>query len=183
MLDTLADGQHKIELKDFDLRDISDPLCDLVQKALSLYKGDCKHPSYAPSYTPKLKEVRTVGIVVNREASRKYMDRKLDCERNGTTFKEVYAYHGTPATNVDSIVKSNLDPNKTKRQTYGWGCYFSEYPEVSHGYTQSSMFIFRVLLVDGKYTKVSPDEKRGGYCQMLVVDDNSYFKPEFVLHF
>ena len=183
VLDTLADGEHKIDLKNYNLRDISDPLCDLVQKALSLYKGDCSKRKCLSYGSRVLRDIKTVGIVVNREASKRYEGRKLACKNEGVKFEEVYAYHGTPASNVDSIVKTNLDPKKARRQAYGKGCYFSEYPEVSHGYTQNCMFIFRVLLVKGKYKEVSPDQNNGGYCQMLVIDDNSYFKPEFVLYF
>ena len=183
LLDTLAEGEHKIELKSYNLRDISDPLCDLVQKALSLYKGDYSKRKCSSFGSRVLRDIKTVGIVVNREANRTYEDRKLACKNGGVKFEEVYAYHGTPASNVDSIVKTNLDPKRSRFGAHGKGCYFSEYPEVSHGYTQSCMFIFRVILVKGKYKEVSPDQHNGGYCQMLVIDDNSYFKPEFVLHF
>ena len=183
VLDTLAEGEHKIELKNYNLRDISDPLCDLVQKALSLYKGDYSKRNCSSFGSRVLREIKTVRIVVNREANRTYEDRKLACKNEGVKFEEVYAYHGTPAANVDSIVKTNLDPKKARRQAYGKGCYFSEYPEVSHRYSTTCMFIFRLILVKGKYTKVHPDKHNGGYCEMLVIDDNSYFKPEFVLYF
>ena len=182
VLDNLTADELKIKLNEFNLRDISNPLCDIVQKAVSLYRGDCsKRPSYNRQ---KLGYIETVEIVVNPEVSRIYELKKIEYQNSGVKFEEVFAYHGTQLKNVESIKETNLDPERTGAAhgaAHGRGCYFSEYPEFSHLYAQKCMFIFKLLLVEGKYKKVAPGT--GGYCQMLVLTDKSHFKPEYVLYF
>ena len=183
MLDGLTEGEHKVDLKTFNLRDISDPLWEAVHKAVSLYRGDRVQGTTGNAMTNgyNLKPIKTVGIIVNREINRIYEKKRTEYRNRGVKVQEVFAYHGTPLVNKDSIIQTNLDPGRTVRQQHGPGCYFSEFPEVSHSYTQDCMFIFKVLLVEGKYNKVRPGG--GGYCQMLVLTDNSHFKPEYVLYF
>ena len=181
ILDSLTADQLKIELKEFNLRDISNPLCDIVQKAVSLYRGDCSRRPSSSVFLMKLVEIKTVEIVVNSEVSRIYELKKMEYQNSGAKFEEVFAYHGTQPQNVESIKKTNLDPALTVRAAYGHGCYFSEHPEISHGYTQNCMFIFKLILVEGKYKKVVAGSD--DYCNMLILTDKSHFKPEYVLYF
>ena len=182
LLKGYEDGEHKCDLDSFDLRDISNPLCEVVQKAISHYKGDCsKRSPYHQQELPK--DVKSVGVIVNRECEEKYQANKSEMLQLKSKFQEIYAYHATKPENIASIIKTNLDPNRAPvhGNMYGKGCYFSEHPQFSFKYGKETMLIFKLLLVEGKYTKVEPDEK--GFCQQLVIQDSSFFKPQFVLYF
>ena len=183
-LKNLPEGETVMELSKINLRDVSDPLIEVVQKAISLYKGDCsQRDSYTQSKYP-LKEIVSVGIIVNLNANRMYEEKASECKANGWKFTEVYAYHATKPENVDSIIKNNLDPHRVGAAHgayFGNGCYFSEHPSFSFVFSQETMFIFKLLLIEKQYTKVEPDKK--GFCRELVLNDASLFKPQFVLHF
>ena len=180
-LKNLPEGETVVTLAEKDLRDVSDPLTEMVQKAMSLYEGQCSlRDSYTQSIQP-LKKIKDVGIVVNVKVKQKYDEKAKEMKDKSQKFTEIYAFHATSPENVASIIKNNLDPSMTKRMRYGYGCYFSEHPSFSFGYGQETMFIFKLLLIENKYTKVEPNNK--GFCRELVLDDASMFKPEFVLRF
>ena len=44
------------------------------------------------------------------------------------------AFHGTAATNIDSICKNGYDPARRRGQAYGAGEYFATTPDTSMGY-------------------------------------------------
>ena len=75
-------------------------------------------------------------------------------------------FHGTPESNVDSIMENGLDPLKRNGQAYGEGEYFGGVPHDSIGYCRggNKMLIFAVLMDDsgltfkgagGQHTEVS----------------------------
>ena len=180
VLKGLADGEHKYDLSSFNLRDQSDPMCDVIQRAISLYKGDCsKRPPYKQAELTK--DIKSVGVVVNQECEKQYEKKKSEFKQH--EFEEVFGYHATEPGNIASIIKSNLDPDRRPVHgiVHGKGCYFSEHPQFSFEYGKDTMLIFKLLLVKNHYTKVKPDEK--GFCQQLVLQDTSMFKPQYVLHF
>ena len=186
LLKGFNDGEHKISnLDSFSLRDLN-PLSEAVQRAIAIYKGDCsKRPPYKQRDLPM--QIKAVGVVVNRECERKYQELKTECNESKKEFVEIYAYHATKPENIASIIKTNLDPNRYKTtkpahgNRYGDGSYFSEHPQFSFNYGKETMLIFKLLLVEDRYTNVQPDEK--GFCQQLVLQDASMFKPQFVLYF
>ena len=51
-------------------------------------------------------------------------------------------YHGTEAKNAESICKFNL--NIRKREAYGAGFYFSEYPQVSSHFGKQ-LIVFKAM--------------------------------------
>ena len=183
----LEDGVYPVDLATFNLRDVSHRLCHSVQHAVSLYNGDCckrdKLKSNSGHYTPRLKEIKRVRVLVNRRLSGVYEEAKRKYRNAGSAMEEVYAYHATDLENVSSIIKTNLDPNRTPKhgRAYGFGCYFSEHPTFSLKYGEDCIFIFKILLVEGNYKKVRPD--RAGFCQQLILSDVSMFKPVYVLYF
>ena len=182
LLEGFEDGEQKCELESFDLRDHSNPLCELVRKAIALYQGDClKRIPYKQQLLPK--DIKSVGIIVNRECEQKYRDKKEGFLELKQKIEEIYAYHATKPENIASIITTNLDPERAPvhGNAHGKGCYFSEHPQFSFNYGKETMLIFKLILVQDKYTKVSPDEK--GFCQQLVLQDPSLFKPQFVLYF
>ncbi len=103
----------------------------------------------------------------------------------------VLAFHGTPAQNIMSILKSNLDPARHSSQAHGRGHYFSEFPQISQGYGDG-LILFKTL--PGKeYSgrdhqwpnhnskKVQPEHTQG-YGDMLIIDNPDQFMPFFVYH-
>ena len=185
-LRNLPVGQKVMNLSEINLRDVSNPLIEMVQKAVALYKGDCvQRDSYAQAKQP-LAQIKCVGIVVNHKIELAYEQRMQELQGK-EKYTEIYAYHATKPENIANIIENNLDPQRHKTvkpahgNRYGGGCYFSEHPQFSYKYGKETMLIFKLLLVDGKYRKVEPDEK--GFCRELVLQDASMFKPQFVLHF
>ena len=183
VLKNLPEGETLMTLSGINLRDVSDPMIEMVQKAIALYKGDCsQRDSYAQSRQP-LKEIKAVGIVKNHKANQEYEIKVQECKSKGEKFTEIFAYHATKPENVASIIKNNLDPGRkpVNGAAYGQGSYFSEHPEYSFRYGQETMFIFKLLLVENQYTKVQ--QSRKGFCREIVLKDASLFKPQFVLRF
>ena len=179
------DGEQKCNVDSFSLRGLT-PLSEAVQRAIAIYKGDCsKRPPYKQRDLPM--EIKEVGVVINRECERRYHDKKTECIKSKIKFVEIYAYHATKPENIASIIKDNLDPQRYLKiapvngSAYGNGSYFSEHPQFSFKYGMETMLIFKLLLIDGKYTKHYPDQK--GFCRILVLQDASLFKPQFVLYF
>ena len=91
MLDGLTEGEHKVDLKTFNLRDISDPLWEAVHKAVSLYRADREQgtPGNAMTRGYNLKPIKTVGIIVNREINRIYEKKRTEYRNSGVKVQEV----------------------------------------------------------------------------------------------
>ena len=117
------------------------------------------------------------------------MAKKQAFKRCGIKDEEIFAFHGTPFANVDSILQTNLQYQNVARahgQAHGPGNYFSEFPDVSLGYGQG-LILFQVLpgkeyeggerdVPAGFNTKkVSGDNQ--GFGVMLIIKDSSQFLP------
>ena len=111
--------------------------------------------------------------------------------------EEIYAFHGTDISNVESILKLNLDPHRSPKNglRYGRGCYFSEFPDFSRNYGEG-LILFRVL--PGKEfedeTKDDTWVQKGYHCkkvrankdryaEQIIIQDASQFLPYCVYHF
>ena len=106
---------------------------------------------------------------------------------------EILAFHATALQNIDSILRNNLDPNRspTHGRAHGNGCYFSEFPNVSASYG-NSMILFRVLpgkeykgpgtLPQSGYDSKKVSEDRDGYGQMLIIQNAAQFLPAYVFY-
>ena len=177
----LNDGVWQVDIKTFDFRNASDPWCDVVMKATSLYNGDClKRQSYHGKHHRK-KDISHIEIVISHSIWKKYEAQRQKLATNGG--KEIYAYHATSSHNVQSIAKENLDWRRraVHGRAHGDGCYFSEYPEFASKYDKHCIFIFKLILLPHQYSRVKPD--RHGYCEQIIMWDNSLFKPVYVLYF
>ena len=182
-LKNFEDGEHLYNLASFDLQDVNNPICHDINKAVALYTGDClSRPSYHQSLTP-LKAIQYVGIAVNQAASEKYELTKNNLKKTLTIDSEIFAYHSTSRENVPNIIKNNLNPGDLPvyGKKYGDGCYFTEHPQFSFNFKPNCMFIFKVLLVNDMYKRVTPEGK--GFYQQLVIEDTSFFIPMYVLYF
>ena len=92
---------------------------------------------------------------------------------------EVYAFHGTPSRNLDSILTNNLDLSKSKS---GPGVWLSEFPAVSRGYGDA-LILFRLLQgqvgVDCRI--VQPD--KDNYTVETILQNPDQCLPCYVYHF
>ena len=181
LLAHMQTGHYQIDVRTFDFRNASDPWSDIVMKATSLYNGDClKRQSYSSRNWMK-RDIVCLDIVVAHEIWKKYEARRQTLHENGG--KEIYAYHATSPNNVTSIVENNLDWQRAAvhGRAHGNGCYFSEYPEFTLKYNNHCMFIFKLILLPNQYRRVHPDKQ--GFCEQIIMWDNSLYKPVYVLYF
>ena len=127
------------------------------------------------------KPISYIGIVANHGIWKRYEDRRKEFVEKGG--EEVRGYHATKRDNIRGIVHENLDPNRTPAhgRAHGHGCYFSEFPEFSAKYNQQCMFIFKLLLLKDQHWKVNRSSQ--GYCEQIIIQDNSLFKPVYCLLF
>ena len=181
VLAQLNDGVWQINVKTFDFRNASDPWCDVVMKATSLYNGDCVKRQTLRCNKSHKKEISHLEIVVSHGIWKKYEAQKHKMASSGG--KEIYAYHATSPQNVQSIAQDNLDWQRAAvhGRAHGNGCYFSEYPEFSLKYNRQCMLIFKLILLPNQYNRVKPDKQ--GYCEQIIMWDNTLFKPVYVLYF
>ena len=68
--------------------------------------------------------IKSIDFVYNAKLQKKFEAKKAEFYQKKIPDNEVFAYHGTSPTNIDSILKSNL--NARSREAYGKGYYFSE---------------------------------------------------------
>ena len=184
------DGVHYFDLRvrsPAQWRDASDPFNDILIRVKSMYEGGITQRQTYPGYIPGRnqssgkKPIAIIGVVVCHDIWRRYEERRKDFREQGG--EEIWGYHATRSRNVAGIAKENLDPNRrpTHGRAYGDGSYFSEYPEFSAKYDRQCMFVFKLLLLPSKHQKVNRSAQ--GYCEQIIIQDNSLFKPVFVLLF
>ena len=147
----------------------------------------------------QIKGIDSIDFVFNQNLQKKFDDKQSEFKKKKIQHDYVLAYHGTEPTNIDSILKTNL--NIKKREAHGPGYYFSEFPNVSLGYG-TGLIVFKVL--NGKeyvgsnhndhvgqnakfQSKKVPSSstivnKAQGYGDMLIVENNEQFVPYCVLH-
>ena len=180
-LTSRAVEEIQVDLSKVDLRDFSNKTMDHVRTALALYNGSClQRPNPTKVSHPA---VKGVGILFNHRIEELYELRVNDLRQKGVSVKEIVAYHATCPNNVQSILHSNLNPSlpPVHGRRFGPGCYFSEFPEFSQRYGKECMFIFQLILVEGLY--LTHARTKEGFCQQIVIEDVSLFKPRFALYF
>jgi hypothetical protein len=154
-----------------------------------------------PPLPPQKATISSIDIVINKDLEDKFDATKKTFKSQGIPDKEILAYHGTASTNIDSILKSNLQLSFAKRQAYGKGNYFSEFPAVSLGYGDG-LLLCRIL--PGKeyvdYTncdipegynskKVLRSQRTGDSAaaanasgDMIIIENSDQILPFFVIH-
>ena len=134
-------------------------------------------------------KIKSINIVYNRVLEDAFLAKKQAFRQCGIKDEEIFAFHGTPFANVNSILRTNLQYQNVARahgQAHGPGNYFSKFPDVSLGYGQG-LILFRVLpwkeyegserdIPAGFNTKkVSGDNQ--GFGVMLIIKDSNQFLP------
>lgn len=179
-LNNFEDGEHLYHIGSFDLRDVSNPVCYDIHKAMALYNGDCmSRPAYHQA-SRHLKEIKYVGLAVNHKATELYEKNKNDLKKSNKIDSEVYAYHTTLPENVPNIIKDNLNAVHNEDCNVD-GYFFSERPELKINHGKHCIIVFKVLLVNDNHVRVKSDGK--GFCQQLVIKDKLLFIPMYVLYF
>ena len=96
--------------------------------------------------------VSSFDFVKNQSLEEAYTRQREIFRNEGKTIREVFLFHGTALTNVDSILRENLSlelsseqQGKEKKRLFGEGIYFSQYPAVSLMYG-NGLILFKVLL-------------------------------------
>ena len=97
-----------------------------------------------PPLSQQQATISSIDIVINKDLERKFEATKLLFKHLGIPDKEILAYHGTDKNNIDSILKNNLQLSYARRQRYGTGNYFSEFPSISLHYGDG-LLLCRIL--------------------------------------
>ena len=153
------------------------------------------------SLPPEDAEISSIDIVINKVLERKFEATKRSFRTQGISDKEILAYHGTDPANVDSILKDNLQLVYAKRQVYGSGNYFSEFPSVSLKYGKALLlcrilpgkeYVNSTLYVDipqgYNSKKVRPQQDNSGASlanlsgEMVIIENSDQILPFFVIH-
>jgi aprataxin and PNK-like factor len=99
-----------------------------------------------------------VEYVVNPQHVRAFENKRLElaASMDWDDTKPILAFHGTAETNISSIIKKNFSIAKVGSATdagwYGAGCYFSEDPGLSMGYTRgATKFLLCQILLGRVY--------------------------------
>ena len=151
--------------------------------------------------------ISSIDIVINKDLEDKFEATKKMFKSQGIPDKEILAYHGTDPKNIDSILKSNLQLSYAKRQAFGKGNYFSEFPAVSLGYGQG-LLLCRILpgkeFVDNSNSNIPADynskkvllgDRRASTAastatasatnvsgKMIIIENSDQILPFFVIH-
>ena len=88
------------------------------------------------------RSIKSIEFVNNPTLQKTFEDKKIKFETNNIPNDEIFAYHGTQPTNVDSICQNNL--NIIRRTAHGHGYYFTDHPEISLAYGQG-LIMFKLL--------------------------------------
>ena len=153
-----------------------------------------------PPLGPHEATITSIDVVVNKDLERKFEATRQLFRSRRIPDQEILAYHGTASANIASIVKTNLQLSYARRQAYGRGNYFSEFPRVSLAYGDG-LLLCRVLpgkeYVDSGGGNIPPgyNSKKvllGGQAagaavanasgEMVIVENSDQILPCFVIH-
>ena len=154
-----------------------------------------------PPLSAQRATISSIDIVINKDLEDKFDATKKKFKSQGIPDKEILAYHGTDKKNIESILKSNLQLSYAKRQAYGKGNYFSEFPAVSLGYGDG-LLLCRILpgkeYVDSTHCDIPQDynskkvlrsQRTGDSAaaanasgDMIIIENSDQILPFFVIH-
>ena len=90
--------------------------------------------------------IKEIKYFENDLLAKRFHECKRRLEDQGITCQERLVFHGTPLDrNVESIFRDGLLLSRCKRFAYGYGIYFSEFPDISQMYGQH-LLLCRVLV-------------------------------------
>ncbi|XP_049948038.1 protein mono-ADP-ribosyltransferase PARP12-like [Schistocerca serialis cubense] len=140
--------------------------------------------------------VRSVVKVMNPYLWCCYQLKKAEYMNRYGSVREITLYHATSESNVDSIIKSNLDWRRSWRIKFGQGVSFSPSPSYANTYCNRSSGIYRAMIavkvlvhttsLGGSSTILPPkgiDTTVGNRGQVYVKYCDNEFYPEHVIYY
>ena len=137
--------------------------------------------------------IQSIDIVKNEALEEAFQRKIREFKLKGIPSDVIFAYHGTPATNLDSILKDNFDLRKAKRQAYGPGIYFSEYPPTALHYSHPRRHLILCKILPGNQYKggnmswpgfqsklVQPGKE--DYSQMVIINESDQILPCSIIY-
>jgi hypothetical protein len=144
--------------------------------------------------------ISSIDIVINKNLEANFEATRTKFKQQGIPDQEILAYHGTDKGNISSILKTNLQLSYARRQAYGRGNYFSEFPAVSLGYGDG-LLLCRVLpgkeFVDSSSCNIpsgfnskkvlgrnlsTATSAANASGDMIIIEDSDQILPFFVIH-
>ena len=142
----------------------------------------------------KVGTIKDIDVVKNARLETAFLKKQMEFKSRNIPHKSIFAYHGTKATVIDSILKDNFDISKAKRQLHGAGNYFSEYPNTALGYSDDYKHLIFCKILPGRQYKgtgmswpehesklVLPNSE--DYSEMVIIQDKDQILPICVLNF
>ena len=138
--------------------------------------------------------IRDIDVVKNARLETVFLKKQIEFKNEKIPHKSIFAYHGTKASVIDSILKDNFDITKAKRQLHGAGNYFSEYPNTALGYSDDAKHLIFCKILPGRQYKGTamswPDHESKlvlpnseDYSEMVIIQDKDQILPICVLNF
>jgi hypothetical protein len=153
-----------------------------------------------PPLSPQQATIKSIDIVINQDLSVQFEKTKREFKRKSIPDDEILAYHGTDEKNINSILETNLQLGYARRQLYGKGNYFSEFPAISLGYGDG-LLLCRILpgtekvdnsncdIPQGYNSKKVLFSKQSGTAaanaasgEMIIIENSDQILPFFVIH-
>ena len=174
----------KVKMKPSDLRSINfnDPNENMYRFAAGHFYE-----------TQRPGSIESMDIVSNPKLKAAFEEKQREFERRKIPHLPIFAYHGTNASSIDSILQTNFDITKAKRQAHGPGNYFSEYPATALTYSNDQRTLIFCQILPGRQYKgplmtwpdydsklVSPDQN--DVSQMVIIGNKDQILPCAVIH-
>ncbi len=140
------------------------------------------------------RQIDFIEYVVNDTLEAKFKAKAAEFKARRISDKCILAFHATDAKNIDSILKTNLNYDRTTHgRVYGDGVYFSEFPDFSLRYG-NGLILFEVMpgrecIYNGTkgvpigYNSLKVAADKDGCGEQLVITDCAQFYPRYVFHF
>ena len=197
-LSTNKQKMIKIRVKPSRNQDPTDPQqANFMRVEAIFYRQQNIYRQCRGCYNPK--DIKSVDFILypDTDPIKARFDAKKKTLAAQSFTEEIYAFHGTSSQNVDSILKTNLDPRRAPAHglAYGWGCYFSEFPDFSLNYGDG-LILFRLLpgkeylneTNDSDWIAKGYNSKKvrataDRYAEQIIIQDSGQFLPFCIYHF
>ena len=197
-LSTNKQKMIKIRVKPSRNQDPTDPQqANFMRVEAIFYRQQNIYRQCRGCYNPK--DIKSVDFILypDTDPIKARFDAKKKTLAAQSFTEEIYAFHGTSSQNVDSILKTNLDPRRAPAHglAYGRGCYFSEFPDFSLNYGDG-LILFRLLpgkeylneTNDSDWTAKGYNSKKvrataDRYAEQIIIQDPGQFLPFCIYHF
>ncbi|XP_065567112.1 uncharacterized protein LOC136031445 [Artemia franciscana] len=148
----------------------------------------------------KTREVIKVTYVLNPKLESEFAKTIKQFQKkygaNSEEAKPILAFHGTPVeSNIQSILQNNFQSSYIKQTVYGYGHYFSEFPDVALGYAKNVKALILCKVLAGRSQDVTSrvniaegydsnrvDKDALGRGKMIIINNDKQILPRYVVH-